>query len=375
MKRKKAKVPARTPDELVALAREHTDRGELAEAEARYREALALAPDHAGLLTLLGLLLVDRGSIDAAVETLEHARDLAPAFAPVQLAIGSAYAAAGHDDLAITAMETAIKLDASSTIPLERLARHHIVAGRPREAIGLLRRILRRDPAHAQARFLLAGLTGEAVGIDRLDAPPSDLIADLFDSYAPSFDEHLVERLGYTVPQSLAALVAAAGASRDGSLHVIDLGCGTGLAGIEFRPYARSLVGSDLSPRMIERARQRNLYDELHVEDLVATLVRAREVDLVVAADVLLYLGSLEATFAASAEALRAGGLFAFSVERGNEGEDFVLRSTLRYAHDDAYVQRLARAHGFAVVSAEASVLRLDHGNPIHGMLYVLRRP
>ncbi|MGE5184076.1 MAG: methyltransferase, partial [Acidobacteriota bacterium] len=367
MKRKPAKPRRRGPDELVALGHEHAERGELAAAEARYRDALALAPDHLGAITLLGLLLVDRDDPDAAIDVLERGRELAPGFAPVQLALGSAYAAAGHDELAVTAMETAIKLDADSTVPLERLAKHHIRAHRPREAIGLLRRILRRDPSHAHARFLLAGLTGSPAG-DSAEAPvvappPSELIADLFDTYAASFDQQLVGGLQYRAPQALAALLAGLGAVADRSWCVVDLGCGTGLAGVELRGYARTLIGSDLSKRMIARARERDLYDELHVEDLATTLARVRDVDLIVAADVFLYVGALDATIAACAAALRPGGLLAFSVERSTGG-DVVLQPTLRYAHGEPYILGLAAAHGLAVERAEPSILRIERGEP-----------
>jgi predicted TPR repeat methyltransferase/Flp pilus assembly protein TadD len=390
MKRKKAR-PAHTVDELIAAAQQHAERGELADAEARYQEALAIAPEHFGVLTLLGLLLVEREHADGAIDVLERARDIAPDFAPVQLAIGSAYAAAGYDELAVVAMETAVKLDTTSTVPLERLAKHHITARRPREAIGVLRRILRRDPTHAHARFLLAGLTGEdkapaATGpaatpddsapapTTLVESPPAELIADLFDTYAPKFDQHLVEVLRYCVPKSLAALVATTAAPAERSWRVLDLGCGTGLAGVEVRAYARSLIGSDLSPRMIARARAREIYDELHVEDLTATLARVRDVDLIVAADVFIYVGALDATFAACATALRAGGLLAFSVER-SASADVVLQKTLRYAHSDAYIRRLASAHGLAVERAEPAVLRVDNDEqPVHGVLYLLRR-
>ena len=371
MSRKKAKPPSRGPNDLVAAGQQHAEQGELAEAEGCYREALALVPDHPGVLTLLGMVLVDRENVDGAIDLLERARDLAPDFAPLQLALGSAYAAAGHDELAVTAMETAIKLDATSTVPLERLARYHILARRPREAIGLLRRVLRRDPTHAQARYLLAGLTGDR-GATNVDSPPPELVANLFDTYAASFEQHLTADLQYSVPTSLASLVAATGAVADGSWCVVDLGCGTGLVGVELRSYARTLIGCDLSPRMITRARQRALYDELHCEDLLATLARTRDVDLIVAADVFIYVGALDATFAACARVLRRGGLLAFSIER-SDGDDFVLQSTLRYTHGDAYVRRLAATHGFDVLRAEPSVLRVDHGEPVHGFLYLLR--
>jgi len=372
MSRKRGKPPARDPDQLIAAGQQHAQRGELADAEARYRDALAVAPDHLGALTLLGLLLVDRADADGAIDLLERAREEAPGFAPIQLALGSAYAAAGHDELAVAAMEAAIKLDTSSTVPLERLAKYHILARRPREAIGLLRRILRREAAHAQAQFLLAGLTGDRPA-KVVDSPPPDLIADLFDTYAASFEQHLTEGLQYRVPQALAALVAGTGAAPDARWRVLDLGCGTGLVGVELRAYARTLIGCDLSQRMVSLARQRAVYDELYCEDLTATLARANDVDLIVAADVFIYVGVLEATFAACALSLRPGGLLAFSVERG-DGDDVALQPTLRYTHPDAYILGLASTHGLVLERAEPSILRVDNGQPVPGVLYVLRR-
>jgi len=367
VKRKHAKPG---PDELVEAGRKHIDRGELGDAESCFRQALALAPGHLGIVTMLGMLLVERDKHDAAIELLEHARDVAPGFAPLQLALGSAYAGADHDELAVAAMEAAIKLDTASTIPLERLAKHHIVARRPREAIGLLRRVLRRDPANAHAQFLLAGLTRATERPP--DAPPPALIADLFDAYAPRFDEHLVGKLHYSAPKALAALVAAI-KPPDGSWRVVDLGCGTGLAGVELRPFARTLIGADLSPRMVARAKQRRIYDALHVEDVVTTLAREKDLDLVVAADVFIYVGVLDAVFAACAASLHPGGLLAFSIERAGEG-DVVLDATLRYSHSDAYVRRLATAHGLAVVRAETATLRVEDERPVEGVLYILQR-
>jgi len=370
VKRKKPRSSPRTADALLDDGARHYERGELADAEARYRDALALDPDHLGALNLLAHLLVDRGDPEAAIELLDHARALAPNLAPTHLGLGSAYAAAGYDELAIAAMEAAATLDASSTVPLERLARHHITHRRPREAIGLLRRVLRRDPAHEHARFLLAGLSGN----EHIATAPAALVAELFDSYAPKFEEHLVAKLAYRVPADLAALVVAAGHLPAAAWTVLDLGCGTGLAGLAFRAHARRLIGSDLSPRMIDHARARGIYDELHVEDLIATLGRAHaDVDLIVAADVFIYVGALEAAFAAAAAALHPGGVLAYSTER-SPGDDVALLPSLRYAHADAYLARLAGAHGFTVVRAEPSILRVDHGDPIAGTLHVLVR-
>jgi predicted TPR repeat methyltransferase len=134
------------------------------------------------------------------------------------------------------------------------------------------------------------------------------------------------------------------------------------------------MIGSDLSPRMIIRARQRGVYDELHVEDLLATLARETDVDVIVAADVFIYVGVLEATFAACAKALRPGGLLAFSIEK-SAGEEVALLSTLRYAHAEKYIATLAETNGLAIERTEPTVLRVDAERPIEGVLYVLRRP
>ena len=369
VKRKKAKLGV---EELLATGQEHAERGELADAVACYRKAIELAPDHPPALCLLGLTLIDREDHAGAIDVLERARDIAPGFAPVQLALGSAYSATGEDHLAVTAMEAALQLDDSSPIPLERLAKHHLRNGRTREAIGALRRVLRRDPDHAQAKYLLAGLTGDK-SPEVIARPPDDLIGELFDSYAARFDEHLTIGLQYDVPAQLARLLAAAGLSSDRSRVIVDLGCGTGLVGSQLRPAASTLIGSDLSPRMLVRAQQRAVYDELHREDLVATLARTRDADVIVAADVFIYVGVLEPTFAAAATALKPGGLLAFSIEI-SATEDVALLETLRYAHAPAYIERLAAANGFAIERAEPSVLRVDKESPIHGLLYVLRR-
>jgi predicted TPR repeat methyltransferase len=269
----------------------------------------------------------------------------------------------GDDGSAVAAMEIAAKLDPRATLPLERLAKHHISRNRPDEARALLRRVVRRDPANEQAQFLLAGLSGE-----HRDAMPPALVAELFDTYAKQFDDHLVTKLEYRVPEMVAAMLPVV----DRAWEVVDLGCGTGLCGAAVRDRAVRLIGSDLSPRMIELARVRGIYDELYAEDLSVTLARAKA-DVIVAADVFVYVGALETTFAACAAALRDGGWLAFSTER-HDGTGVKLRTSLRYAHADAYIRDLAASAGFAVVDQRHDQLRIDHGQPIAGTLWALQR-
>jgi predicted TPR repeat methyltransferase len=228
------------------------------------------------------------------------------------------------------------------------------------------------DPA--QVDFALAAFGAEGSAMP--DAAPQPYVVQLFDSVAGDFDQHLNDTLKYRVPQLLAEALARCGGLPAGA-SVLDLGCGTGLAGALLRPQAARLEGVDLSPGMLEQARRRGIYDALACGDIVEHLeALSAPVDLVLAADVFVYLGDLAPVFAASAAALRPGGLFAFSVEAlgAAAGVDFLLCRTRRYAHALDYVLRLTAAHGFEVALLEAAVLREEGGADVAGGIVVLRR-
>jgi predicted TPR repeat methyltransferase len=367
MKRKKPRPPRRPAGELIAEALALQERGRADQAEPLYREVLRLEPDHHAALNLLAMILIERGEPAAAAGLITRAIAVAPGVAWYHLNLGHARAAAGEDAPAVEAMDASARLDPASPIPRYDLARHHLRHGRPAEALAALHQVVERDPSHERARFLIASLSGGHV-----DTAPADYVTELFDSYAPGFEAHLVNALDYKAPAQLAALVAAVHPpARD--WQVIDVGCGSGLGGAAFRPFARHLVGSDLSPKMIGIAGKRGTYDELRVEDLIATLGRAAGVDLVVAADVFIYVGALDDAFARAARALRPGGWFAFSTERA-DGDGFRLQPSSRYAHTDGYIRGLAERHGFAIDQAQPTVLRIERGAPVAGVLYLLAR-
>lgn len=209
--------------------------------------------------------------------------------------------------------------------------------------------------------------------------PPSRYVEGLFDDYADRFDRALVEKLGYSVPAKLAALVSPHGPFR----NTVDLGCGTGLFGAEIRGRTERLEGFDLSTNMLAKAQAKGLYDHLGQSDL--SLARdasglfgelpLHRGDLVSAADVLMYLGSLETVFPLVQDLLSPGGFFAFSVEDAGEGEVFGLRDSLRYAHSEAYIRALLSRVGFDLMKVENTVIRMDAGKPVHGILFLSRKP
>ena len=231
--------------------------------------------------------------------------------------------------------------------------------------------MLELDRDNASARHLLAALEGQAS-----TEAPSDYVVELFDGYAASFEHHLTGKLEYQTPQKLYEAVEEFIRDRQSELDVIDLGCGTGLCGPLFRKHARLLKGVDLSPGMLVRARERNIYDELVEGDLTLGLGTARDVyDMVVAADVFVYVGELRQVFEATTRTLKPGGLFAFSVEAEEGDGGFVLRPTGRYAHSIGYIRKLAEADGLRELHLEESVLRMDKGQPINGYIVVLGKP
>jgi len=281
-------------------------------------------------------MLRERGDLDDAVSLYEEALALVPGWAP------------GHFALAET---------------LEALGRYQDACAAYRACLAAAD----EDTLGATARL---ALIGGALVPDRL---PEAYVRTLFDQYAPRFDQALVERLDYRAPFQLREAVDAASPGPDGFARVLDLGCGTGLAGEAFRARAGWLVGIDLSPGMIAEARRKGVYDDLTEGDATAATVAGSGFDLVVAADVLVYLGALEAPFASVHAALTPGGLFAFSAERGT-APGFALARTCRYAHHPDYLRAAATAAGFEVLTLADAVCRREAGEDVASLVVILRR-
>ena len=201
---------------------------------------------------------------------------------------------------------------------------------------------------------------------------PRDYIVGLFDRYADRFDDHLVGKLGYQAHERLceAILRLSPPPGRD----VLDLGCGTGLCGPLLAPIAGRMTGVDLSPKMLDAARKRGMYEPLVCADIVAYLQgqAANTFDMVISTDVFIYIGDLREVFAGVKKCLRPGSLFGFSIE-ASELHDFVLQESRRYAHSPAYMHRLASDNGFEVLSLTPCGIRKEHGVDLPGFIGVLR--
>jgi predicted TPR repeat methyltransferase len=208
---------------------------------------------------------------------------------------------------------------------------------------------------------------------------PEGYIRSLFDGYAPAFDRALGEGLDYRAPDLLLDAVQRAcegGRMKFGS--VLDLGCGTGLAGAAFRPYSDWLVGVDLSPGMLAQARGKGIYDRLIEAEALAFLEREAAIGaryhLILAADVFVYFHELTPIVEAIEHVLQPGGLVAFSVETQESesaGDGVILRETLRYAHSATHVRTAMAAGGLTLISLDSAATRTEKGVPVSGLIAV----
>jgi predicted TPR repeat methyltransferase len=332
-------------------------------AEAARELRARLIAGRGGLLarmTLIKALLADGDSSGALAEARE-AVSLNPGIAVAVLALGEALLAADLLPTAIAELQRALRLDPGLTRARELVAAAWLKAGEADKALENLRE-LDNPPAAMMA-------AAEAIKT----APRSDAgyVRHLFDQFSADYDSRMIQQLAYAGPQILLDLAAMVMPGRD-RLSILDLGCGTGLAGAVFQPLAARLDGVDLSPAMIEKARARGIYDDLVVADLETALGTAGAFyDLILAADTLVYLGDLAAVFRGAAARLAPDGYFLFTTE-AKDGDGFELGPKRRWRHSDAYLRATAAAAGLSVAGLVAATPRHEANLPVEGFAVAL---
>jgi predicted TPR repeat methyltransferase len=278
-----------------------------------------------------------KGDLVAAADLFVQATDLAPGFATAWFTLGEVREQLGDRDGAIGAFRNAQMTDAGD-----------------RNGAGL--RLMR-------------------LGAAELAAMPSTYVSALFNQYAPKFEAALVDDLGYRGPAVLfkAVLAACAAVGKPAFFgRTIDLGCGTGLAARAFAAFTDEIIGIDLSPRMIEIARLTGLYAELEVAEIVQGLRGKPQAsaDLILAADVMVYVHDMVPLLDEAARVLTPGGLLAFTAET-HAGDGVVLGEGLRYAHSARYLRASIEAAGLTLHQFEAASSRTESGAPVSGQVAV----
>jgi predicted TPR repeat methyltransferase len=230
-------------------------------------------------------------------------------------------------------------------------------------------RVLDIDPGDHQAAYMAAAIRGGTVS-----TAPAPYVRDIFNRYSESFDKALLIDLKYSVPDKLKRRFDMLDHPLRFFSKGIDLGCGTGLAGEQFRPLCNHLTGVDLSEKMIEKAAAKRIYDILSVSEITAFLAtKENEYDLVVAADVLTYVGDLHTLFSVLDRATTDQALFCCSAENSCSST-FSLCTNGRFVHSNDYVLQTANRYGWRSVDLVPTDLRREKSTPVKGTLYFFEK-
>jgi predicted TPR repeat methyltransferase len=371
------------------------------------RRSLELEPDRADWYSNLGVVLRDRLRFDDAITACRRAIELDPRHANAYNNMGVVLRAQGEPAEAEAAYRSAIDIDPEHSDAYTNLGILLNAQKRTREAVICFCKVITFRPKHPEARRLLAlahctlgDIDGAVRVFDEWLAEEPDhpialhmraacsgenvperasdgFVETTFDSFAGSFDAKLAKLL-YRAPELVASMLSETETAASKRFDVLDAGCGTGLCGPLIAPYARRLVGVDLSGGMLAQARARNVYDELLKCELTAYLREQTEAfDVIVSADTLVYFGPLQDVAAAAATALRPGGRLIFTAEALDEDRSTVGYSIGhhgRYSHARSYLQcALERVQlRPEIVPAE---LRLEAGDPVQGFVVRATKP
>ena len=342
--------------------------------EARLRDALKAHPESVSTLLELGRFLTANSHDREAGSLFRRALRIDPTHVDARFYLGEMlHAYAENRDEAVSLLRSVLTADPDRVVARRVLAWCLLQQGERGEAVAVLREWVKRAPDDPTALHLLAAASHEAIP----QRAPDDFVRQTFDDSADYFDTLLRDTLHYCAPEVLMAALRRNATLTD-ALSVCDFGCGTGLCAPLLRPLATSLVGVDLSERMIEKARALSLYDALSVAEGTAFLRRdICAYDLIFAADTLEYFGALNELMTVAFAALRGAGIIAFTVEKqpDDRGSGFELGDTGRYRHSAAYVLKQLSEAGFIDVDLSVATVRIEAGRAVAALVVVAHKP
>jgi predicted TPR repeat methyltransferase len=348
------------------------DRAEELMAQGRPREAAMLLFDliergRGGLLARFTLVhaLLAAGDTGEAVRLARETAMLNPSVARAASSLGEALRVAGNLPVAIGEFQRALRLDPALDFARIGLGHAWLDAGEPERALEIYAQIENVSDDVRAAIAQAEASRGQARSDPRY-------VRHLFDQFSFDYDARMRGQLGYRGPEILRELASFLMPQRS-DCAILDLGCGTGLAGMAFEDMAEQLDGIDLSPAMIEKARALGIYDRLVVGDIESGLAAfERRYDLILAVDTIIYLGDLAALFEGVAARLADDGMFLFTVE-SKDGAGFALGPKRRWRHSEHYLRKLAEKTGLDVAGLMPASVRAEAGVPVDGFAVALR--
>jgi len=279
--------------------------------------------------------------------------------------LSNCYLQLGNIIKATELLEHAVNLNPNKESIQHNLAILYLRASNYSKAEQHFKLALKLNHNNQTAKHMLAALAKQTT-----NQAPQDYITNLFDQYAWYYNKHLRETLQYKLPEKFRSLYAKHSTTITAQ-NTLDLGCGTGLCGIYFRDATVNLIGVDLSKNMLLQARSMNSYDLLIQGNIQKNIIfQDNYFDLIIAADVVPYMGDLENLFSIIKNILK--NKFLFNIELTQDDAMFKLQQTGRYAYSKTYIEKLAIKFDLEILECLPEIIRLQNNNPINGMIFLL---
>ena len=358
---------------LQSLGRISFENGDLEAAQYFLGEALELAPDFIEGLHLRGAALMRLGRNAAALDCMERALKVNPVFHEVILNRATVLLEMKRFDDALAGFDRLLSLEPNNAVGWNNRGNTLVALGRLEEAVVAYDRAIAVDPkleAAEQNRFYAL------LSLRKVDRIAGFAAREAFDPVAGGYDQMVLHELAYRGHEHLRVLALRVLGRLVPPWHILDLGCGTGLVGECFKDMAKGgrLDGVDISPRMIQEARKREIYDDLLLADFETTLAATGpRYDLILSADALVYLGNLRQTFAGVAKRLQPNGIFLFTCE-AKQNDGWELTQANRFRHSMSYLRDEAGQAGLAWLDLMECTPRFERGEPVQGFAIALRK-
>ena len=345
---------------------EHYKNGRFVEAEKLALSITQEFPEHPFGWKVLGVVLKQIGRISGSLSATQKSVYLEPQDFESHSNLGNTLKELGRSDEAEASFKQAIALKPDHADAYYNLGNTFKELGRLNEAEASYTQAIALKPGYAKARHMLAALSGETT-----TTAPLDYVEGLFNNYAVKFESSLVDNLDYKIPKVIAEMIIK-DCKSDLLGSIVDLGCGTGLLGAEVKQFCEYLEGIDLSEKMLNEAKKKNIYNKLVKRDIITYLSNAiLHYDYFVATDVFIYVGDLSDVFRLIKSRNKTVGKLAFSTE-DSDGDGFSLEQSGRYSHSKKYIESLCEKFDFKLCYFATQNLRKEKNLYIKGGVYLL---
>lgn len=326
-------------------------------------------PYHTETQVNLGTCYLKQGALQEAKNHYLKALALDPQDSQVLFNLGHIHMQESDTQQAARYYQAVIALNPNDFASHNNLGAIYIFQKNPELALHHFEKALKIQPENVYIGHVISILKND----QHIDATPPAYLQVLFDYYADHYETHLMNNLGYRTPQILMESMLEKQLLPDTEFTILDIGCGTGLCGETFKPYAAYLTGVDLSAEMLKVASAKNIYNELVQDDYLQYLSKKHHsYDLITAADVLIYTGDLSTVFRYTKQALRPGGFFAFNTEI-SDNKDYAIHASGRFAHSCTYLDKIIEINGLEIVNYRITPARSQNYQPVSCHVYLLK--